>query len=79
MRSKLWSRKGVAVAAAVGICACLVAFAAFSLSSPEPISSAALGPDWQCSRVALILTTCTPVGKPKAVEVRDKEDCPPGI
>jgi len=79
MISKLWSRKGAAVAAAVAICACVLTFVALSLASPVPISSAALGPDWQCSRVAFVLTTCTPTGRPKAVPVRDKEDCPPGI
>jgi len=32
--------------------------AAVNLTSP---TSAALGVDWQCSRFALVFTTCTPV------------------
>ncbi|MBR0797593.1 hypothetical protein JQ615_19580 [Bradyrhizobium jicamae] len=79
MRSKLWSRKGAALAAAVALCVCMLSFVMFSLASPAPISVAALGPDWQCSRVAFVLTSCTHVGRPKAVPVRDREDCPPGI
>lgn len=82
MMSKLWSGRGVALAAAVLTCAFLAAFVSWSVASPEPISSAALGPEWQCSRVAFILTTCTrAVGSEgRAIPVRAKEDaqdCPP--
>jgi hypothetical protein len=35
-----------------------------NLTSP---TSAALGADWQCSRFALVLTTCSPVGAHEAV------------
>ena len=83
MISKLWSRKGVALAAVVVTCACLVALLSFSLASPEPVSSAALGPDWQCSRVVFVLTTCTRVDnvatgaiQVRAKNVRAKDDCP---
>jgi hypothetical protein len=38
--------------------ACVAALLSVNLTSP---SSAALGADWQCSRFALVLTTCTPV------------------
>ncbi|MCC8938796.1 hypothetical protein H8A99_20515 [Bradyrhizobium sp. Arg68] len=55
----MWSRKGVALAAAVAAGAVLVALLSFAMASSEPISSAALGPEWQCSRVAFVLTTCT--------------------
>jgi hypothetical protein len=78
MMPNLWSRKAVVLATVVVTCACLVAFAAFTLASPEQVSSAALGPDWQCSRVAFVLTTCSRIGEPgiKATPVRAKEDCP---
>jgi len=29
------------------------------VSYPEPAASAALGPDWQCSRMAFVFTTCS--------------------
>ncbi|MFX9165610.1 hypothetical protein ABTN87_19300, partial [Acinetobacter baumannii] len=29
----------------------------------EQVSSAGLGPGWQCSRVAFVLTTCTRAGE----------------
>lgn len=80
MISKLWSRKGVALAAAAAICAGLAALVSFGLPSPEPASSAALGPQWQCSRVAFVFTSCTrtaEAGNNKVIRVRAKEDCPP--
>jgi hypothetical protein len=39
--------------------ACVAAFVVIGLAYPEPVSSAALGPDWQCSRLAFVWTTCT--------------------
>jgi hypothetical protein len=79
MMLKLWSRKGAVLVAAVAASAALIAFMAFSLASPQPVSSAALGPDWQCSRVAFLLTTCSRTGEAgnHAMRVRAKEDCPP--
>ena len=63
MISKLWSGTGAALAAAGAAGAVLVAYVSLTLASPEPVSSAALGPAWQCSRVALVLTTCTRAGE----------------
>lgn len=76
---KLWSRKGAALAAAVVTCAGLAALVVLGLPSPEPVSSAALGPQWQCSRVAFMFTSCTRTAEAgnKAICVRAKEDCPP--
>ena len=34
---------------------------AMGLMYPGPVSSGALGPDWQCTRLAFVLTTCSPV------------------
>ena len=31
---------------------------------PKPIESAVLGPGWQCSRTAFVLTTCAPQASP---------------
>ncbi|MDX3969292.1 MAG: hypothetical protein QHD01_22230 [Bradyrhizobium sp.] len=34
--------------------------AAVLLARPQPIESAVLGADWQCSQTAFVLTTCAP-------------------
>jgi hypothetical protein len=59
--------------------ACVAALLSVNLTSP---TSAALGADWQCSRFALVFTSCTPVrvheavsaGMHKADLVHDKPD-----
>ena len=82
MMSKLWSGKGAALAAAGAAGAVLVAYLSLTLASPEPVSSAALGPAWQCSRVAFVLTTCTRVSgaASRAIPARAKaEDCAPEL
>lgn len=82
MMSKLWSGKGVAIATAVVTCAALAALVSWSVVSPAAVSSGALGPEWQCSRVAFVLTTCIRAAEAGArvIPVRAKQDdCPPGI
>jgi len=37
--------------------ACMVVVLAIA-AAPRPVSSAALGSDWQCSKAAFVLTTC---------------------
>ena len=49
----------VAVATAVAV----------GLTHPEPVSSGALGPDWQCTRLALVFTSCTRITAVKASSV----------
>ena len=44
--------------------ACVGALLLVNLTSP---TSAALGADWQCSRFALVFTSCIPVGAHEAV------------
>ncbi|BBZ97807.1 hypothetical protein AB7M42_002006 [Bradyrhizobium diazoefficiens] len=51
-------KRAMLIAAYVTL-ACVAAFLSVNLTSP---TSAALGADWQCSRFALVFTTCTPVG-----------------
>ena len=34
-------------------------FIVIGVSHPEPAASAALGPDWHCSRLAFVFTTCS--------------------
>ena len=37
-----------------------VAGAMLLLSRPQPIESAVLGADWECTQTAFVLTTCAP-------------------
>ena len=53
--------------------ACVAALVAIGLTYPEPVSSAALGPDWQCSRLALVWTTCTRLTRARATSARAGE------
>ncbi len=47
---------------AVAIAAAIVALAgvAIALGRPTPIENAVLGAEWQCSRTAFVVTTCSP-------------------
>ena len=56
-----WTRKTLVLAAATVALACVIGFAAIGVSYPEPVASATLGPDWQCSRLAFVFTTCSRV------------------
>ncbi|SED14251.1 hypothetical protein SAMN05444164_3835 [Bradyrhizobium erythrophlei] len=55
MVNSVWTRKVrmLVVINLLAIVAVLLAIAA-----PHPISSAALGSEWQCSKAAFVLTTC---------------------
>jgi hypothetical protein len=76
MTSYFWTRKNFAVAAAVVTVACVVL--AIGLAYPEPIPSAALGPDWQCTRLAFVLTTCARVARADSASASARKDpaCP---
>jgi hypothetical protein len=52
------THKGAVLIAACVTFACVAALLSVNQTSP---TSAALGADWQCSRFALVFTTCTPV------------------
>jgi hypothetical protein len=65
-----WTRKNLVLAAAAISLACVIAFAMFGLSTPEPVLSAALGPDWQCSRLAFVFTTCSRIKSSQSMPVR---------
>ena len=74
MISNLWTRKGVALLAAIVTITCVAALISVNLASPDPISTAALGTDWQCSRIAFVFTTCTPPVRNSAPVVRARDD-----
>ena len=48
----------VAASIAVITLVAVAAAMAIGIAHPEPVSSGALGPDWQCTRLAFVLTTC---------------------
>jgi adenine-specific DNA methylase len=64
-----WTRKNLVLAAAVGALA-FIGFIVIGVSYPEPAASAALGPDWHCSRLAFIFTTCSRVRQSRSIAVR---------
>jgi len=74
----LWSHKRGELIAAILMVACIVAVLAVGFTSPEPVTSAALGPDWQCSRVGFVVTTCSRIQRtePPSVQVRKEQGCP---
>ena len=55
--------KVAVLVAACAMFACVAALLSVSLTSP---TSAALGTDWQCSRFALVFTSCIPGRAPEA-------------
>ena len=77
MFHKLWTRKDIAFAAAIVSLGCVVAILAIGLAYPEPIQHAALGPDWQCSRIAFVWTTCNKVkhAAPASARVAKEPAC----
>ncbi len=70
MFQQMWTRKDIAFVAAIVSLGCVAAVLAIGLASPEPVSSAALGPDWECSRIAFVWTTCTRVQRAASTAVR---------
>ncbi len=57
----LWTRKQLAFIVAIAALLCAVAFLSIGLVHSEPFSDANLGPDWQCTKVAGVLTSCSKV------------------
>ena len=70
MPSSWWTRKYLIVAAEIIALACASSVAAFGLSTPEPAASAALGPEWQCSRLIFVFTTCSRIKHSQARPLR---------
>jgi hypothetical protein len=58
------THKGAVLIAAYVMFACVAALLSVNLTSP---TSAALGADWQCSRFALVFTTCTRCVHPRPI------------
>ena len=58
--TSLWTHKRLVLSVATATLLAAVA-ASTALGYREPVSSAALGPDWQCTRVAFVFTTCSKI------------------
>lgn len=58
------SRQVAACVVTVTLVAVTAAFA-LGLAQPDPVASGALGPDWQCTRLAFVFTSCTRVARLK--------------
>ena len=65
-----WTRKSLVLAAAAIMMACAFGLAALGLSTPAPVESAALGPDWQCSRLVFFFTSCSRIKNSQSTAVR---------
>lgn len=63
-----WTPKGFILTAAIASLACVAVIAAIGLAYPVP--NAALGPEWQCSRLAFVWTTCSRVKHAQSASVR---------
>jgi hypothetical protein len=61
--SRIWTSKSLVYTLAVISLVCVIAFVAVGLTTPEPLQSAALGPHWQCSRMAFVFTICSQVSQ----------------
>ena len=69
-----WTRKYLVLAAAVALA--LIGCVVIGVSYPEPAASAALGPDWQCSRLAFVFTICSRVTQVRPVVTRARKIVP---
>ena len=61
----------IAVSVAVATLVAVAAVMAIGFADPAPVSSGALGPDWQCTRLALVFTTCTRIAAAKTTTLAE--------
>jgi hypothetical protein len=54
-----WTQKKLALILSLAALACAAAVLSSGLTHPEPTASASLGAEWQCVRIAGMLTSCT--------------------
>jgi hypothetical protein len=59
MTSSFWTRKAIALGAAVVAVTCTVTFLSVGLTQPKPVVSSVLSDQWQCTKTAGIITVCT--------------------
>lgn len=75
MIPRLWTRKELALIAAIVALACVAAFLSIKLTRPKPFGSATARVEWQCKQ-SFLITTChrtahlkpiSPKGKPNSL------------
>lgn len=69
-----WSPRRILLSVALVALAGIAAAASIGLAYPEPVASGALGPDWQCTRLALVFTSCAPVAQAEPVTTAAVKD-----
>ena len=65
-----WTRRSLVLAATAAALASAIGLFATGVSYPEPVARVTLGPDWQCSRLAFVFTTCSRAKHTEAMPVR---------
>jgi hypothetical protein len=77
MTSFFWTRKRLVLSVAIVILVAVAAAVSIALAYPEPVSSAALGPDWHCTRLAYMVTSCARIVRPQpaSANLRKDSDC----
>jgi hypothetical protein len=73
--TSIWIRKFAFIGGAVML-AGAATWLSIALVSPKPISSAALGPEWQCTRTAFLWTSCSRISHTKPVVQNARKDAP---
>jgi hypothetical protein len=64
-----WTRKNLVLVTSV-VALAFAGLIMIGVSHPEPTASAALGPDWHCSRLAFVFTTCSRVKQSRVMAIR---------
>jgi len=64
-----WTRRNFVLAVAI-VALAFIGFVVIGVPYPEPAARAALGPDWHCSRLAFVFTTCSRVRNSQSTAVR---------
>ena len=73
MTSSFQKSRRVAAFVVVAMLVAVSAAVAMGLSYSEPVASGALGPDWQCARLAFVFTSCTRVVRLKTAAVEESK------
>ncbi|MCA6107828.1 hypothetical protein [Bradyrhizobium cenepequi] len=76
MIHQLYSRKGFALLAVIVVIGFGVALLSAGSLSHETVASAALGPGWQCSRIAFVMTSCTRDRRPEPARAHAQQPSP---
>lgn len=62
-----WIRRLLVLSAVIGVLSGAVVLAG---TTPEPVASATLGPEWQCNRLIFVFTSCSRVNHTRLTHIR---------